>query len=127
MFEDMTGLAGIVMFFSVPLAALSFYTYYRVCKLRSEERMAAIARGVTSQMSPIFPKSRGPGVLEFCWFPEQSATSRRSLCWHASSLKCGRQPRSALSHWRWVRASLWIPHWSETTFAARSKESAHRL
>jgi hypothetical protein len=66
MFEDMTGLAAVVMFFSVPLAALSFYTFYRVRKLRSEERMAALARGVNVAMEPDLSevaRSRRSGIL----------------------------------------------------------------
>ena len=66
MLEDMTGLAAVVMFFSVPLAALSFYTYYRVRKLRSDERMAALARGVSVQMEPDLSeiaRSRRSGIL----------------------------------------------------------------
>lgn len=66
MLEDMTGFAAIVMFFSVPLAALSFYTFYRVRKLRSEERMAALARGVNVPMEPDLSevaRSRRSGIL----------------------------------------------------------------
>jgi hypothetical protein len=39
------GLAAVVLSLGIPMAAL--YTYYRVKKLRADERMAAIARGVT--------------------------------------------------------------------------------
>jgi hypothetical protein len=38
-------------FFGTPLAAM--YTYYHVRKLRSEERLAAIARGFIAMMAPI--------------------------------------------------------------------------
>lgn len=66
MFEDFTGLAAVIMFFSVPLSALSFYTFYRVRKLRSEERMAALARGVNIPMEPDLSeiaRSRRSGIL----------------------------------------------------------------
>jgi hypothetical protein len=48
----------------VPLGAL--YTYYRVRKLRSEERLAAIARGVDIPMEPELnqaARSRRAGIL----------------------------------------------------------------
>jgi hypothetical protein len=48
----------------VPLGAL--YTYYRVRKLRSEERLAAIARGVDIPMEPELNQaghSRRAGLL----------------------------------------------------------------
>src|SRR5581483_9966279 len=47
---DLTGLAAVIMIFGIPMAAM--YTYYRVRKLRSEERLAAIARGVSVPMEP---------------------------------------------------------------------------
>jgi len=37
------GLVAVVLSFSVPLAAI--YAWYRVRKLRTEERLAAIAKG----------------------------------------------------------------------------------
>jgi hypothetical protein len=66
MFEDFTGLAAVVMFFAVPLSALSCYTFYRVRKLRSEERMAAMARGINVPMEPDLSeiaRSRRSGIL----------------------------------------------------------------
>ena len=42
--NDITGLAAVVMLFSIPLGAIGMYTYYRVNKLRTEEGLAAIAR-----------------------------------------------------------------------------------
>lgn len=61
---DLIGLVAVVMTLGVPLAAM--YTYYRVRRLRSEERMAAIARGVTVPMQPELPeaaRSRRAGIL----------------------------------------------------------------
>ena len=43
---DIVGLAAVVMLFAIPLVGIGSYTYYRVNKLRTEERLAAIARGV---------------------------------------------------------------------------------
>ncbi len=50
MHGDITGVVAIIMFFGVPIAAL--YTYYAVRKLRTEERLAAISRGVSVPMEP---------------------------------------------------------------------------
>jgi len=61
---DLTGLAAVIMIFGIPMAAM--YTYYRVRKLRSEERLAAIARGVSVPMEPELPhaaRSRRAGTL----------------------------------------------------------------
>src|SRR5258708_33196202 len=44
--DEITGLAAVIMIFGMPTAILGMYTYYRVRKLRTEERMAAIQRGV---------------------------------------------------------------------------------
>ncbi len=66
MFEDMTGFAAVVMFFSVPLSAMGLYTFYRARKLRFEERMAALARGVNVPMEPDLSeiaRSRRSGIL----------------------------------------------------------------
>lgn len=61
---NIVGLAAVVMIFGIPIAAL--YTYYRVRKLRTEERLAAIARGVTVPMEPELShaaRSRRAGIL----------------------------------------------------------------
>jgi hypothetical protein len=58
------GLAAVVMIFGIPMAGM--YTYYRVRKLRSEERLAAIARGVDVPMQPELSeaaRSRRSGIL----------------------------------------------------------------
>ena len=47
---NIVGLAAVVMVFGIPLAAI--YAYYRVRRLRTEERLAAIARGVSVPMEP---------------------------------------------------------------------------
>ncbi len=62
--NDLTGLVAVVMVFAIPLGAL--YTYYRVRKLRTEERLAAIARGISVPMEPDLPhalRSRRAGIL----------------------------------------------------------------
>jgi hypothetical protein len=61
---DTIGLVAVTLFFGVPIAAM--YTYYRVRKLRTEERLAAIARGVSVPMEPELSqaaRSRRSGIL----------------------------------------------------------------
>lgn len=61
---NFVGLAAVIMVFGIPMAAM--YTFYRVRKLRSEERMAAIARGVDVPMQPELSesaRSRRSGIL----------------------------------------------------------------
>ncbi len=61
---EMTGLVAVVMLFGIPMAGM--YTYYRVRKLRSEERQAAIQRGVSVPMEPELSQvasSRRSGIL----------------------------------------------------------------
>jgi hypothetical protein len=61
---NLVGLAAVVMIFGIPMAAM--YTFFRVRKLRSEERLAAIARGVDVPMQPELSeaaRSRRSGIL----------------------------------------------------------------
>jgi hypothetical protein len=61
---DVVGLVAVVMIFGIPLGAM--YTYYRARKLRTEERLAAIARGVDVPMQPELSegaRSRRAGIL----------------------------------------------------------------
>ena len=61
---NLVGLAAVVMVFGIPMAAM--YTYFRVRKLRTEERLAAIARGVSVPMEPELSqaaRSRRSGIL----------------------------------------------------------------
>src|ERR1039458_10011893 len=61
---NLVGLAAVIMIFGIPMAAM--YTYFRVRKLRSEERLAAIARGVDVPMQPELSeaaRSRRSGIL----------------------------------------------------------------
>lgn len=63
---DITGLAAVVMLFSIPIVGIASYTFYRVNKLRTEERLAAIARGVNVPMQAELPpaaRSRRAGIL----------------------------------------------------------------
>ena len=58
------GLAAVVMSLGIPMAGM--YTFFRVRKLRSEERLAAIARGVEVPMQPELSeaaRSRRSGIL----------------------------------------------------------------
>jgi hypothetical protein len=61
---DVIGLVAVILSLGIPIAAM--YTYYRVRKLRSEERLAAIARGVEIPMAPEpsqAVRSRRSGIL----------------------------------------------------------------
>ncbi|HKN24547.1 MAG TPA: DUF6249 domain-containing protein [Candidatus Acidoferrum sp.] len=61
---DVIGLVAVVLTCGLPVAAL--YTYYRVRKLRTEERLAALARGTEIPMEPElsqFARSRRAGIL----------------------------------------------------------------
>ena len=61
---NIVGFAAVIMVFGIPMAAL--YCYYRVRKLRTEERLAAIARGVNVPMEPELSqaaRSRRSGIL----------------------------------------------------------------
>jgi hypothetical protein len=61
---NFVGLAAVIMVFGIPMAAM--YTFFRVRKLRSEERLAAIARGADVPMQPELSeaaRSRRSGIL----------------------------------------------------------------
>ena len=61
---DLIGLAAVILVCSIPLAAI--YAYYRVRKLKTEERLAAIAKGVAVPLEPELPhpaRSRRAGIL----------------------------------------------------------------
>ncbi|MBZ5719168.1 MAG: DUF6249 domain-containing protein [Acidobacteriia bacterium] len=61
---NLVGLVAVIMIFGIPIAGM--YTYYRVRKLRTEERLAAIARGVSVPMEPELSqaaRSRRSGIL----------------------------------------------------------------
>jgi hypothetical protein len=62
--NNIVGLAAVVMTLGIPIAAL--YTFYHVRKLRTDERMAALARGVSVPMEPELSepaRSRRSGIL----------------------------------------------------------------
>jgi preprotein translocase subunit Sss1 len=61
---NFVGLAAVVMIFGIPMAAM--YTFFRVRRLRSEERLAAIARGMEVPMQAELSeaaRSRRAGIL----------------------------------------------------------------
>ena len=61
---NVVGFAAVVLIFAVPLAAI--YAWYRVRRLRTEEKLAAIARGVAVPMEPELSqaaRSRRSGIL----------------------------------------------------------------
>lgn len=58
------GLAAVLLIFGVPFALM--YTFYHVRKLRTEERLAALARGAQIPMQPELSeaaRSRRAGIL----------------------------------------------------------------
>jgi hypothetical protein len=64
--DELTGLAAVIMLFGMPTAVLGMYTFYRVRKLRTEERLAAIQRGASVPMEPDLSeaaRSRRSGIL----------------------------------------------------------------
>ena len=64
--DGVTGLAAVIMIFGMPTAILGMYTFYRVRKLRTEERLAAMQRGVNIPMEPELneaARSRRHGIL----------------------------------------------------------------
>jgi len=64
--DGITGLAAVIMFLGMPTAVLGMYTFYRVRKLRSEERLAAMQRGVSVPIEPDLTEaahSRRAGIL----------------------------------------------------------------
>jgi hypothetical protein len=61
---NLVGMVAVIMVFGVPMAAM--YTFYHVRKLRTEERLAAIARGASVPMQPELSeaaRSRRSGIL----------------------------------------------------------------
>jgi len=67
MSEEMIGFAAVVLVCSIPIAAI--YAFYRVRKLKSEERLAAIAKGLNVPFEPELPhlqRSRRSGILLVC-------------------------------------------------------------
>jgi hypothetical protein len=61
---NFVGLAAVVMIFGIPMALM--YTVYRIRKLRTDERVAALARGVDVPMQPELSeaaRSRRAGIL----------------------------------------------------------------
>jgi hypothetical protein len=64
--DGITGFAAVVMALAIPTSAFAMYTFYRVRKLRTEERLAAIQRGVAVPMEPDLSQaahSRRAGIL----------------------------------------------------------------
>src|SRR5579871_3211810 len=64
--EGLTGFAAVIMLFGMPTAVLGMYTFYRVRKLRTEERLAAMQRGVNVPIEAELSesaRSRRAGIL----------------------------------------------------------------
>jgi hypothetical protein len=61
---EFIGLVAVVLTCGIPVAAM--YLYYRVRKLRTEEKLAALARGAEIPMEPElsqYARSRRAGIL----------------------------------------------------------------
>lgn len=61
---EFIGLAAVVLSLGIPLAAI--YAFYRVRKLKTDERLAAIAKGVSVPQESELPhhaRSRRAGIL----------------------------------------------------------------
>lgn len=61
---ELVGLAAVVLTCGIPFAFM--YVYYRVRKLRTEERLAALERGTAIPMEPElsqYARSRRAGIL----------------------------------------------------------------
>jgi hypothetical protein len=61
---DFIGFTAVLLTCSIPLGAM--YAFYRVRQLKSQERLAAIAKGVPVVMDPELPhpaRSRRAGIL----------------------------------------------------------------
>ncbi len=64
MSNDLIGFTAVLLTCSIPIAVI--YAFYRVRRLRSEERMAAITKGLPVPFEPELPhpaKSRRAGIL----------------------------------------------------------------
>ena len=64
---ELIGLAAVVLTTGIPIAGM--YLFFRVRRLKTEERMAAIARGVAVPMEPELSqvaRSRRAGILLVC-------------------------------------------------------------
>lgn len=62
--EDLIALVAVILSLGIPIAGM--YTFYRVRKLRTEERLAALARGQNIPMEPELSqaaRSRRAGIL----------------------------------------------------------------
>src|SRR5438552_19216052 len=58
MSDNIVGLAAVIVIFGIPMAAMD--TFYRVRKPRTDERLAALARGVDVPMQPDLPEGARP-------------------------------------------------------------------
>ena len=92
---ELIGLVAVVFTTGIPIAA--FYTYFRIRRLKSEERMAALARGVSVPMEPELSqvaRSRRAGILLVCTAIGYSGTFALIArvepdCWIAAAFGLG--------------------------------------
>jgi hypothetical protein len=80
--DGLTGFAAVVMVFAIPLTAIVMYTFYRVRRLRTDERLAAIQRGVSVPME--------------AELAEHARSCRNFACGRSRGLHAGVQHRRAL-------------------------------
>jgi hypothetical protein len=83
---ELIGLAAVVLTTGIPIA--SMYLYFLVRRLKTEDRMAAIARGVAVPMEPELSqvaRSRRAGILLVC----------TALGWTATFALIGRMEHDA--------------------------------
>lgn len=66
MSDNVVGLAAVVMIFAIPLAAIWAWAWQRGRKFRTDERLAALARGISVPFDPELAHpavSRRAGIL----------------------------------------------------------------
>ena len=83
---ELIGLAAVILTTGIPIAGM--YLFFRVRRLKTEERMAAIARGVAVPMEPELSqvaRSRRAGILLVC----------TALGWTATFALIGRMEHDA--------------------------------
>ena len=118
------GFAAVVLSFSVPLAAI--YAWYRVRKLRTEERLAAIAKGVPVPIADELPPHRAfaqSGNFADGW--RAGVSGLRSCCWRATirtrrRLRCSVRFRSA-----WASDTLLTPCWCTGRCIPRHRDATN--
>ena len=111
---NIIGLVAVTMALGIPIAAL--YTFYRVRKLRTDERIAAMARGVAVPMEPELSqvaRSRRYGILLTAGAVGYMITF--ALIWPVRARRTDRHVSSASFRWPWASASSSTRSWCGAT------------